>query len=424
VDSEIVKLISVPIFTGAIGYATNWSGVWMLFKPLRFRGIRIPGVAPLVHVLPRKIQAIPGLMVGGVGWQGIVPSRAAKMGSISVDKGIAKVGSPKEFYSQLQPERIAEHILERARPDMRELVEKVMEREHPQLWHDLPPQAREEVHRRVQKELPEIVHDVTDEIGENIDQLLDVKLMVIRHLEAHPELANRVFTEVGERELKLIVNFGWWFGLALGVPVAFVSVILLPYWWVLPILGVIVGWVTNLLAIKIIFEPEEPKKFGPFKLHGLFLKRQDKAADVYAEVIAGDVVTMKNIAEQLLHGPSSDRTRLMIENALRPALDRGLGRAHSAVRVAVGAREYDAVRDSLAEEGVEYTMTPLTDDELNEEQRERVHELIADRTRELSHPDFAEMLRSAIREDEWLLYLHGAVLGFVGGLVHLAVFGV
>jgi uncharacterized membrane protein YheB (UPF0754 family) len=424
VDSEIVKLISVPIFTGAIGYATNWSGVWMLFKPLRFRGIRIPGVAPLVHVLPRKIQAIPGLMVGGVGWQGIVPSRAAKMGSISVDKGIAKVGSPKEFYSQLEPERIAEHILERARPDMRELVEKVMEREHPQLWHDLPPQAREEVHRRVQKELPDIVHDVTDEIGENIDQLLDVKLMVIRHLEEHPELANRVFTEVGERELKLIVNFGWWFGLALGVPVAFVSVILLPLWWVLPILGVIVGWVTNLLAIKIIFEPEEPKEYGPFKLHGLFLKRQDKAADVYAEVIAGDVVTMKNIAEQLLHGPSSDRTRLMIENALRPALDRGLGRARSAVRVAVGAREYDAVRDSLAEEGVEYTMTPLTDDELNEEQRERVHELIADRTRELSYPDFAEMLRSAIREDEWLLYLHGAVLGFAGGLLHLAVFGV
>jgi uncharacterized membrane protein YheB (UPF0754 family) len=247
--------------------------------------------------------------------------------------------------------------------------------------------------------------------------------MVIHQMEERPELANRVFTEVGQRELKLIVNFGWWFGLALGVPVAFISVILLPYWWVLPILGVIVGWVTNLLAIKIIFEPEEPKKFGPFKLHGLFLKRQDKAAEVYAEVIAGDVVTMRNIAEQLLQGPSSDRTRLMIENALRPALDRGLGRASPAVRVAVGAEEYDAVRDSLAQEGVDYTMTPLTDDELNEEQRERIYELIADRTRELSYPDFAEMLRSAIREDEWLLYLHGAVLGFVGGLLHLAVFG-
>jgi len=48
-------------------------------------------------------------MHGGLGWQGIIPSRAAKMGSIAVDKGIAKLGSPSDFYEQLDPERIAEH---------------------------------------------------------------------------------------------------------------------------------------------------------------------------------------------------------------------------------------------------------------------------------------------------------------------------
>jgi hypothetical protein len=33
------------------------------------------------------------------------------------------------------------------------------------------------------------------------------------------------------------------------------------------------------------------------------------------------------------------------------------------------------------------------------------------------------MLRSGMRQDEWLLYLHGAVLGLGGGLIHLAIFG-
>jgi hypothetical protein len=33
------------------------------------------------------------------------------------------------------------------------------------------------------------------------------------------------------------------------------------------------------------------------------------------------------------------------------------------------------------------------------------------------------MLRSAIREDEWLLILHGAVLGIAAGLAHLVIFG-
>ena len=36
--------------------------------------------------------------------------------------------------------------------------------------------------------------------------------------------------------------------------------------------------------------------------------------------------------------------------------------------------------------------------------------------------DFAEMLRTATREDEWLLLLHGAVLGLAGGLLHLLIF--
>jgi hypothetical protein len=44
--------------------------------------------------------------------------------------------------------------------------------------------------------------------------------------------------------------------------------------------------------------------------------------------------------------------------------------------------------------------------------------------REMSPADFAETLRSAIREDEWLLVLHGAVLGLCAGSLHLLLFGV
>ena len=36
-DSKLlVELITVPLFTGTIGYITNWSGVIMLFQPVRF----------------------------------------------------------------------------------------------------------------------------------------------------------------------------------------------------------------------------------------------------------------------------------------------------------------------------------------------------------------------------------------------------
>src|SRR3954454_8850905 len=91
--SDTLKAITIPLFTGVIGYIINWTGVWMLFHPVRFVGFRIPGLSAVAQLLPRRMQEIPGIMHGGVGWQGIVPNRAAKMGSIAVDKGIAKLGT-------------------------------------------------------------------------------------------------------------------------------------------------------------------------------------------------------------------------------------------------------------------------------------------------------------------------------------------
>ncbi len=423
-SGDILKEVTIPIFSGFIGYATNWSGVWMLFNPLEFKGFKVPGVRPLANVLPRRLQQIPGVMQGGIGWQGIIPSRAAKMGSIAVDKGIAKVGSPADFYEKLDPEKIAQQILATSQSDMRELVDRIMEREHPQLWNELPPRVREAVHERVQEQLPDIVREVTAKIGENIDDLLDVKLMVIRHIEEHPELANRIFLDVGRKELDFIVRFGGVFGFICGFPLILITNAF-PYWWVLPVLGTIVGYVTNWLAIWMIFEPNEPRMiFGRWKLQGLFLKRQPEVAKVYAAIIADDIVTVRNIGSELLHGPRADRTRSMIQSALRPAVDRATGTVQPLVRLAVGPREYDAIRDSLAAEGVEYTITPLQDEDFNREQSRSIREMIAERIAEMSPSDFAELLRSGMREDEWLLVLHGAVLGFGAGVVHLALFGV
>ena len=413
-------MITVPLFTGVIGYTTNWTGVLMLFYPVHFRGFRARWLHSLARLLPYKVRQIPGVMVGGIGWQGIVPSRAAKMGSLSVDSGIAKLGTPKEFFKQLDPEKIAEQIVVSTRGEIPNIVERVMLREHPQLWNDLPSQLKELAIERVQRQLPEIVRSLTDEIADHIDQLVDVKLMVIKRFE--PELANRVFLSMGHRELKFIQNFGFFFGFVLGIPVA-VLTHFVTFWWLLPILGVAIGYVTNWVALWMIFEPAEPRGLGLFRWQGLFVRRQPEVADVYARIVADDILTVAEFGSELLHGPRSDRTRALIESAMHPAIDRATGPLRPAVRVAVGPREYDAIRRSFAAEPVETMMATLSDPEFSRSQSATMRKLIAERMREMPARDFAEMLRTATREDEWLLLLHGAVLGLAGGLIHLAIFG-
>lgn len=418
-----VHILTIPVFTGVVGWLINWSGLWMLFSPERFHGFHVPVLRPLARALPRKAQEIPGLLEGGVGWQGIVPARAAKMGSIAVDKVIAKVGTPRDFYEQLEPDEIAAHIVSVFEPDLPELIDEIMRREHPRLWRDLPPWGKDAVVARVRAQLPGVVRNITAEIGEHIDQLLDPKIMVIEHFRANPGLVASIFREVGRRELRLMVAFGFVFGFLLGVPVAVVDH-WFAQWWLLPLLGVVVGWITNKLGMWLIFEPLEPRRVLGIKAHGLFLRRQDEAAEVYARNIAEDVITLERIGDFLLNGPRGDRTRAMLARALRPAIDEAAGPLLPVVRVAVGAGRFDRIRDEIAVEAVGRTEFAFRDPEFGRQQSLRMRELFAKRTKELPPADFVEMMRSAFREDEWMLYAHGAVMGFAGGVLHLLVFGV
>jgi hypothetical protein len=420
--SDWVKLATIPLFTGVIGYLINWTGLIMLFNPVEFHGRVIPGMKELSTLLPRKLQEIPGIMQGGIGWQGIVPARAAKMGSISVDKAIAKIGTPSELFAELGPDEIAEQMVMMFNPQLPEIVDRVMQREQPGLWSDVPPRAKEAVYARVQQQLPQIMQTIIDATGEYIDQLIDPKLMVIDHFEKNPALVNKIFKDFGARELRLMVNFGFLFGFLLGIPVAVITHFV-RNWWLLPLLGVVVGWTTNLLGMWVIFEPVEPRMIGPFKLHGLFLRRQPEAAEVYARIIAEDVVTLENFGNALFYGPRGDRTMQMLEEELRPAIDRAAGPLRGAVRVAVGARDYDSLTEAFARESSEHTMTPFMDAEFGAKQAENIRMMFAARVKELPSRDYVEMLRSAIKEDEWMLYLHGGLMGLAGGLIHLAIFG-
>ena len=420
-DVHWVEFATVPVFTGVIGWLINWSGLWMLFKPTYFRGLRVPGMRELAGVLPRKVQEVPGLMQGGIGWQGIIPARAAKMGSIAVDKAIAKLGTPADFYQQLEPDRIAEHIVTVFGPEVPELVEQVMLEEHPKLWRDLPPAVRRSVVERVQAQLPATVGRVTNEIGVHIDQLLDPKLMVIEHFRRNPALVVRIFRDFGQRELNLMVAFGFIFGFLLGIPVAVVHT-LWHTWWSLAALGVVVGWVTNALGMWLIFEPPQPRRILGVRVQGLFPRRQPEAAEVYARIIADDVITLERIGDHLLDGPRGDATRTLLATALRPAIDRAAGPARGAVRVAVGADRFDAIRESVTRDAVGRTLTPFKDAAFSAQQADRIRELVATRTKELAPADFVDMMRAAIKEDEWMLYAHGAIMGAAGGFLHHLLF--
>ncbi|MEV0359185.1 hypothetical protein AB0H71_24330 [Nocardia sp. NPDC050697] len=416
--------MTIPLFTGVIGYITNWTGILMLFKPIAFHGFRLPGLRALFPYLPKRIQILPLLSYDGrLGWQGIVPSRADKMASIAVDKGLSKLGSVSDFYRELDPEKLAEHLTRVADAQIRDIVEEILRREHPQLWFNLPAQVREKVHERVKQQLPDILRELTLELGENIDQLLDVKQMVIRYFQARPQLLNQLFQVLGAKELRFMQNFGFYFGAPMGV--VLVGILHLTGWSslaVLPIGGIVIGWVVNWVGLNMIFAPAYPKWWCPWR-QGLLIKRQNEITDGYAELVSTQVITLANIGDELLNGPRSDRTMQMLEDTLRPAADRALGPARPAVKFMLGSRDYDTLQNTFTSEAMAIAPIAFADPDFNQQQGKQVNEYIAKQMSALSPPDFVDMLRAAIKQDEWLLFVHGGVLGLIAGYAHILVFG-
>ncbi|MBF6330674.1 DUF445 domain-containing protein [Nocardia transvalensis] len=418
-----LEVITIPLFTGVIGYITNWTGVLMLFKPIHFHGIRVPGLRWLFPYLPKRIQVLPLLQYDGrMGWQGIVPSRADKMASIAVDKGLAKLGSVADFYRELEPDALAEHLTAIAQEQIRDIVEEIAIREHPQLWFNLPSQIREMVHERVRQQLPDILRELTDELGNNIEQLLDVKQMVIRYFQSRPQLLNMVFQVLGAKELRFMQNFGFYFGAPMGLVLVFILHLYPHALVVLPVGGVIIGWVVNWIGINLIFEPAYPKWWCPWR-QGLLIKRQSEITEGYADLVASQIMTVANVGDELLNGPRSDRTMQVLEDTLRPATDRALGPARGALKFMIGSRDYETLQTRFADQAKTFAPQAFADPAFNAQQSRQVGQYIAKQMAALSPPDFVDMLRSAIKQDEWLLFVHGGVLGLFAGYAHILIFG-
>ena len=415
-DSEVLELFGrsvtvgtllIPVFGAIIGYGTNWVAIQMMFAPLEWVGVRLP------FKLGLGKYKFPIL-----GWQGVIPAKAAKMGSIAVDTGLSKLGTMYEFFLTFDPSEMAQQVVATSRDEIHAVVDDILQREYPDLYALAPQQVKDLIHQRVDERLPEIVEEVLHGIGRNIDRLIDLKLMVIRHLEANPLLINRIFRDVGAKEFRFIVTSGAWLGFLLGLgPMALW--IVLPEWWTVPIGAAVVGYLTNFIALRVIFEPLEPTRYGPVTLHGLFLRRQHEVAEAYADIIAYEVVTLRNVAHTMIEGPDGDRTRRLIADTLGPVVDDAVGAARPLVQAAAKGK-YDTIKESLAAASVGSTFTVLSDERFGRARATGMQALLASRMRELPAPEFAQMLRSAFQQDEWMLIVVGGVLGFGAGVLQVA----
>jgi uncharacterized membrane protein YheB (UPF0754 family) len=271
--------------------------------------------------------------------------------------------------------------------------------------------------------MPRLVHNLMNDVGEQIDDLLDFKHMLVTQLVEDKALLNRLFIEAGSEEFKFIIRSGLYFGFLFGLVQVAVWWIY-KAWWVLPLFGGLVGFLTNWIAINLIFRPLNPKKIGPWTVQGLFLKRQSEVAAVWCGLVTREIVTIRQIIEAMLYGPRSETTQALIRHHLRPVADEALGALRSAARLTVGSKRLEGIRESVGDKALEVSIEPFKNWGFIEDRASVLETLLNERMASLPPEEFQDLLRPCFQEDEWKLILMGGVLGFLAGTVQLIlVFG-
>jgi uncharacterized membrane protein YheB (UPF0754 family) len=384
--------LSMPIIASIIGYGTKIVAIKMMFEPLEFFGIK------------------PFL-----GWQGIIPRKAAIMSTIACDTLTARLIKPEEIFARLDPNRIAQELEKPMLPIVEKITHDVMSHYQPGLWESIPENVKKLLIKQIQQQSPDMVRQLMQQTKDNLNDVFDLKDMVVTNLTKDKKLLNKIFLESGEKEFQFIRNSGIYFGFLIGL-VQMIVWMLTQEPLVMPVFGLFTGWFTDWLALKMIFAPQiEKKYFGIFKWQGLFFKRQQEVASKYGALIAKEVLTPANMIESILTGKLSDNLFNMIQKNVQQMVDEQAGVLKPVVVFAVGSEKYKAMKTAITGNMVQQLPTALKHIEKYAEDAMDIQNTLVNKMQELTPAEFEGVLRPAFKQDEWILITVGAVLGFLVG---------
>ena len=415
-------VLSIIPVTAFVTWAHVWMALKMVFFPIHFWGFHI--------------GSIP------VGWQGIVPRKAGRISGIITDNTLSKLGSLQEFLDAMDTKDMAHIIGQQVGHELEYLIDEVMMDRNAVLWENMPYAIKRRIYAQANKQLPGVLEDLVVDLTLNVESLVDMREMVVSQMENDRHLMVRMFLKVGQKE----INFIWHISALIGIIFGIFQMIVwfvIPWHWTVPFWASVWGFLTNWIAIWMVFNPLEPhyvrypqffertknRKFpwikpvipriGAYNIQGAFMKRQDEVSDVFAKVVTEELITLKTIMSEMMYGGKKEKTRRIVKRHINEIMETPLVR--TTLQLSLGPKEYARLKTDLIDRSIEITMVPISDPEFNASRAQKIFHMFRDRIRELTPKEFQNLLRPAFQEDEWILIILGGVTGFVAGLIHLFV---
>ena len=184
---------------------------------------------------------------------------------------------------------------------------------------------------------------------------------------------------------------------------------------ILAIIGGLIGYITNVIAIKLIFRPINPIKIPIFNVEiiGMIPKRKLEIANNVAQVIEEQFFSFDDIIENVITEQDKQIIIDYIKVRIKLVLNEKLGLIPSSIRNLVQNYISEVIEDEI-KSGV---------DELSEEliikanNRINIKEIVENKINELDLYELETIILQIIKKELKQIEVLGLVLGFFIGII-------
>ncbi|MCW2787639.1 MAG: hypothetical protein JWP74_4156 [Marmoricola sp.] len=389
--------LSMPFVAAFVGYTTKLLFLQMLYRPLEFRGI------------------------GWFGWQGIVPRRAGKVASTTIDILTAELLKPEELLDKFDAQQALEELRGPLEGTVDEIAREVAEQIRPGLWDALPEAGRRALLNRIHAQAPLIVDRLLVELRTDLSRYVDLKYLTVTTLVKNKEQLNDLMKAIGGRAMAFVRRSGIWFGFVIGL-VQMLAWGFIHNVWIMPIFGFGVGFLSDWLALTMLFRPHLPKKYlGFLTFQGLLHQQREQITRDYARILAQDLFAPDVLFEGILNGPTADKLFDTLQREVSRAIDEQTGLARPLVVLAVGTRRYREMKESMVAVMIRRLPDTLAMAGDYATRTLDIENTIIAKMGELDTEQFEAILRPVFKDDEVMMIATGAILGGLVGELQVQV---
>lgn len=187
----------------------------------------------------------------------------------------------------------------------------------------------------------------------------------------------------------------------------------------LPIIAALTGWITNFIAIKMLFHPREKVKILFLEIQGIFPKRQKKLAEKLGKVVSDELFSMEDVRSAITNPDNLGEVHQVIDEKLDDFLENRMMESMPMLYVFMSDEMRVKIKATLQQE-LELMLPELIGQFANKIEKEvDVERTVYEKVVNFSSDKLEEILYSIMQKEFKFIEILGGVLGFIIGLIQI-----